>query len=158
MTRIKRHPIHKEYGCDRQGNVYSSKNNKWGYLPDGKWKKLKQTPAIKGKYVSVRINGVTTLVHRFVSECWIPNPNNKPQVNHIDNNGRNNNLSNLEWVTNSENQKHRYGLGGHNNHKLTEEVMSEVQKLREDGMMWKDIAKIYNVGYGYLSAKYRGKL
>ena len=47
-------------------------------------------------------------VHKLVAETFIPNPDNLPQVNHKDGNKLNNNISNLEWINNSDNTKHGY--------------------------------------------------
>ena len=57
------------------------------------------------------------LVHRAVAELFIPNPENKPEVDHIDTNPLNNVVDNLRWVTSSENKRNE----------LTRKHMSEVQ-------------------------------
>lgn len=57
------------------------------------------------------------LVHRLVAISFVENPFGKSDVNHIDGDKANNNASNLEWVTKSENQLHRYNVlnrRGHN--------------------------------------------
>lgn len=53
----------------------------------------------------------TISVHRIIALTFMPNPDNLPQVNHIDGNKENNKVSNLEWISNLENIKHSYKIG-----------------------------------------------
>lgn len=58
--------------------------------------------------ITITIDGEkrTYKVHRLVAQAFIPNPDNLPQVNHKDGNKGNNNVPNLEWISNADNAKH----------------------------------------------------
>lgn len=97
----------KEYECysiTKTGKVWSHINNRF----------LK--PFDNSGYLRIRFKiewypHKSFLIHRLVATAFIPNPENKPQINHIDGNKLNNNVSNLEWATSKENNKHSYDTG-----------------------------------------------
>lgn len=92
-------------------------------------------------------------VHRLVAKAFISNPNNKPSVNHIDNNRTNNKVENLEWVTPKENVYHSYINGNRQFSKevpkktlLTDFQISQIDKLRELYTV-SQLAKLFNIEY-----------
>ena len=94
-----------DYLIHLDGRVWSDK---------GKGRFLKPKPDIYG-YLKVDLykdgKPKNMRIHRLLGEAYIPNPENKPQVDHIDNIRQNNDISNLRWVTHGENQLNRKAYG-----------------------------------------------
>ena len=71
-------------------------------------------------------------VHRLVAEAFIPNPNHLGEVNHIDGDHDNNQVSNLEWVTHQANVQHSFDTGIKVPHRWTDEERQHISaKVKE---------------------------
>jgi len=104
------------YSITKSGGVYSHRGK-------GKWLKLKCN---KG-YLSIILSNAgikSKYVHRLVAETFIPNPENKPEVNHKNGDKSNNNDWNLEWATRVENCNHAED-NGLNKHPKTAKIYSK---------------------------------
>ena len=153
-------PTNPNYEISDLGEVRSIKNKRirkqsvsttTGYLKVSAW--------LEGKTV-------TLAIHREVAKLYVPNPMNKPEVNHIDGNKLNNAVSNLEWVTPKENMKHahRTGLASsskqsqvtHASRKLTVDIANELRRKYSSGVTKEELRTEYGISKSALDKCLRG--
>lgn len=94
-------PEYPNYQITKDGRVWTKNNNRF----------LKPiiNKSVGYHYCRLNKNGKTKFkyIHRLLAEIFIPNPQNHPEVDHIDRNRTNNNLENLQWVSRNQNQINR---------------------------------------------------
>lgn len=94
------------------------------------------------RYIRLRLykNGVSKdyMLHRLVAQAFVPNPYNKPYINHIDGNRENNSASNLEWCTQAENNRHAIILGINSIEPMLKKTRKRVQQIGADGTVIKE--------------------
>lgn len=125
------------------GNILKPELDRYGYL------KLN---------INVDNKKYTKTVHRLVAIAFIPNPENKPQVNHINGIKTDNRVENLEWATAKENTVHAYSNGlihikcgsEHHNSKYTDKQIHLVCKLLENKIPLKLISYISKMNRGHI--------
>ena len=128
----------------------------------GKQKTL--SPCVtKNGYLTVTLSGAQYYVHRIIATMFVPNPDNKPQVNHKDGNKKNNAADNLKWTTCKENIEHAYQTGlskvGENRHltKLKNADIAAIRQMLLEKKTQKAIAATYGVTQQCIGAIAKGK-
>lgn len=152
---MKQIPEFPNYSVTEDGEVFNTHRNKW----------IKRYQRSDGYFTIVLYGGILKrkqnfLIHRLIASAYIPNPDNKPYINHKNGIKSDIRLSNLEWVTGQENRIHAVSTGlitnttkGRRMHsKLDEYQVRTIRKCLEDGMMCKDLAPYFKVSQTLISA------
>ena len=122
------------YKITKYKNIYIGDDyNIYKLQKNGVYHKLCQWVDNTGYYqIAFRVDGKKKYirVHRLLAETLISNPNSLSQVNHKDGNKLNNDIQNLEWISNSDNTKHAYESGLYNSNKRSHKIKVTDKKTR----------------------------
>lgn len=144
------------YSVSSQGRV---RNNRTGYI----LKPIKWTKGYMKVNLKVNGNSNSQMIHRLVAMAFIPNPENKPEVNHKNGIHDDNRIDNLEWATGEENRKHAYdtGLIKHKDDRYSGYLYHLWKRVHRDDMCaeWQDYIVFYEWCHnnGYSEGDYIGK-
>ena len=145
------------YSVTDDGRVYSHRSEK--FLSPGS-----TTNGYLMVMLSINGESATKRVHRLVAEAFVDNPHDKPEVNHLDSNRKNNKASNLEWVTRRENLQHcvetRDVIDGENNYNANHSNHEAiVMRYMFHELKWDQIkiAEVFNAHYNVVYQIVRGK-
>ncbi len=131
-----------------------------GVLYPFKGTEICRTPNKNVCYFTVSLwknnKGKTHYVHRLIAQTFLPNPQNKTEVNHIDGNRQNNDIKNLEWCTRKENIRHAIdtGLKVYTN-RLTENEFITCLHAIINGENYQQLSKRVPYQVPFLSVKVR---
>lgn len=140
------------YLVNRDGSIYKLNWNKTKTM-----RKVKQNKHTNG-YLVFEYNGGKTYTHRFIAECFIPNSNNFPEINHKNEIKSDNRVENLEWCERKYNCNY-----GTRNERVTKKLSKKVYQYTKDGVFVKEWCSLNEIGRvlgfdkGYISACCNGK-